>query len=49
MLDVGFDDHLHKLSVGHDELWQQIDVPVSIMPEFLWLFFPWLEMVPDFS
>ena len=39
--------HLHKITICHDELGYEIDVPISVMPEFLWRLSTWSEHAPQ--
>ena len=38
---------LYKLSVGHDEFWDQIDVPVSVLPQIFWWLLFFSEIFPE--
>jgi len=44
--DLGMQEHLNKFTVCHNEFWNQINVPVSIMTIFFWWINTWSKLSP---
>ena len=45
--DFSMEQHLNKFTIGHNELWDQINVPISIMSIFFWWLNAWSELLPQ--
>ncbi len=43
----GFEENLNELTSRHDVLWDEINVPISVMSEFFWRFLFLLEQFPE--
>jgi hypothetical protein len=45
--DLGVEKHLNKLTISHNELGDEINIPVSVMPILFWWILTRSELLPQ--